>query len=86
MRTRRVFRSFLPGCGTSPALSARSGDDGGKITVGTGATGCVLTFLNAYAGAMSPVIVVPSGGAALPVYTYSTAAITFTSVTAGAVY
>lgn len=41
----------LSACGTTPTLSTNSTDFSGTITVGATATGCVLTFGNAYTAA-----------------------------------
>ena len=46
-----TFTPVLSACGTTPTLSAQSSDVYGLITLGTTATGCVLTFGRPYANA-----------------------------------
>lgn len=46
----------LSACGTTPALAAGSTDTAGTVTMGTTATGCVITFGTAYTAAPSCVV------------------------------
>lgn len=73
-----VTAPALTSCGTgSPAIVGN--DFAGTVTIGTTATGCVITFNTAYAAA--PTCVVSSRtapGTTTPAYTVSTTAITLT--------
>ncbi len=61
----------LSACGTgSPSLSTGANDVHGKITEGTTATGCVLTFVQAFTNNPDCVVTAPDGIAAT---SYSTA-------------
>lgn len=73
-----VTAPALTSCGTgSPTISGN--DFAGTVTVGTSATGCVITFNTAYA--VAPTCVATSRtapGTTTPAYTVSTAALTLT--------
>lgn len=73
-----VTAPALTSCGTgSPAISGN--DFAGTVTIGTTATGCVITFNTAYA--VAPTCVVSSRtapGTTTPAYTVSTTALTLT--------
>ena len=61
----------MSSCGTTPSLSTGANDIHGTVTEGTTATGCTVTFQNAYANAPDCVV---SFRTQLPAaMTYSTA-------------
>lgn len=70
----------ITACGTSPS-TARGTDVGGEVTEGTTATGCTITFANAYAAAPFCVVSLQTQQVAFG-YTISTAAITVTNTSA----
>jgi hypothetical protein len=76
-----VTSSALSGCGTTPAINATATDSKGTITEGTTATGCTLTFLQAYATAPDCVISSPTGNTPTS-YTTSTTALTIVNASA----
>lgn len=65
-------------CGTSPAVTSGSTDVAGEFTEGSVATGCTLTFAQAFSNA--PFCTVTSQGGLVFSYTVSTTAITITNV------
>lgn len=67
-------------CGTSPS-TARGTDFGGEVTEGSTATGCVITFANAYTAAPFCVVGLQTQQLAFA-YTISTTAITVTNTSA----
>lgn len=69
--------SLTPGsCGTSPSFKAT--DVGGRVTTGTGATGCVITFGTGYTTDI-PACVVTFESGATGSYTTTTTALTITA-------
>lgn len=70
-------------CGTSPSVIGN--DAVGKLTTGSGATTCTLTFVTAYN--VAPACIFQTQGAATqPTFTTSTTAATFTVDIASTVY
>lgn len=73
----------LSGCGTSPSIAGN--DSVGKLTTGSAATTCTVTFSLAYA--VAPACVISAQGTATqPTFTTSTTAITITVDIASTVY
>lgn len=70
----------ITSCGTSPS-TARGTDFGGEVTEGTTATGCTITFANAYTTAPFCVVSLQTQLLAFA-YTISTTAITVTNTSA----
>lgn len=66
----------LTACGTTPAIVGS--DTAGKVTMGTTATGCVITFAGAYAAA--PYCVVTWGATPLASQSYTVTATAITTV------
>lgn len=66
----------LTSCGTGPSITGT--DTAGNVAVGTGATGCVITFDLAYD--VTPACTVTSQAGTVFSYTLSTTAITLTNV------
>lgn len=64
----------LTSCGTSPAISGN--DASGVVTMGTSATGCVITFGTAYTAAPTCLVVWQGTPLAAQNYTVSASAIT----------
>lgn len=75
----------LSGCGTTPTIVAGSTDFAGKLTTGSAATTCTITFSSTWGTAPS-CILTPEGGATHPTYTTSATAITVTVDIASTVY
>lgn len=73
----------LSTCGTAPSVVGN--DTVGKITTGSAATTCTVTFSLAYAVAPA-CVVAPQGTATYPTFTTSTTAITFSVDIASTVY
>lgn len=73
----------LTTCGTAPSIIGN--DAVGKLTTGSAATTCTVTFTTAYNVAPA-CIVAPQGSATFPTYTTSTTALTFTVDIASTVY
>lgn len=73
----------ITGCGTSPAVAGN--DVVGKLTTGSGATTCTVTFALAFDQAPACVISA-QGTATQPTFTTSTTAITITVDIASTVY
>lgn len=73
----------ITSCGTTPTIVGN--DTVGKITTGSGATTCTITFTQAYAVAPA-CILAPQGNLNFPTYTTSTTAITATVDVASTVY
>lgn len=70
----------ITSCGTSPS-AARGTDFGGEVTEGTTATGCTISFANAYTTAPFCVVSLQTQQVAFT-YTISTSAITVTNTSA----
>lgn len=68
----------LTSCGTTPALATGSTDSAGTITLGTTATGCVVTFGTAYTAAPTCLVTWIATPLASQSWTTSTTAITIT--------
>lgn len=68
----------LTSCGTTPTLATGSTDQAGTITMGTTATGCVVTFGTAYAAAPNCRVTWRATPLASQSYTTSTTALTLT--------
>lgn len=68
----------LSACGTTPALSAGASDAAGTITLGTTATGCVVTFGAAYTTAPTCFVNWIATPLASQSYVTSTTALTLT--------
>lgn len=66
----------LTACGTTPVLATGSTDSAGTITMGTTATGCVITFGTAYAAVPSCTVTWQATPLASQSYTVTTTAIT----------
>lgn len=76
----------LSSCGTSPSLSTNSNDNSGTVTVGSTASGCTVTFANAYRVAPTCVISERTMSVVNGLsYTTSTTALTLTETTFGGV-
>lgn len=73
----------LTTCGTAPAITGS--DYAGKITTGSAATTCTLTFATTY-GTAPACLVATEGGATQPTYTTSATAITVSVDIASTVY
>lgn len=73
----------LTSCGTAPSIVGN--DAVGKLTTGSAATTCTVTFTTAYNVAPA-CIFAPQGAATFPTYTTSTTAATFTVDIASTVY
>jgi hypothetical protein len=65
----------ITSCGTTPGAATGS-DTHGTVAEGTTATGCVITFANAYTAAPQCTVVMPTANLAAFTYTVSTTAIT----------
>lgn len=79
----RTNSPVLTSCGTAPSIIGN--DTTGKITTGSAATTCTITFETAFA--IAPACLVQAqGGATQPTYTTSTTAITMTVDIASTVY
>lgn len=79
----RTVTPTLSSCGTSPSIVGN--DTVGKLTTGSAATTCTVTFSAAYN--VAPACIVQTQGAATqPTYTTSTTAITMTVDIASTVY
>jgi hypothetical protein len=68
----------LSACGTTPALANGSTDFAGTITMGTTATGCVLTFAKAFLTAPHCIVDWQATPLASQSFTVSTTALTLT--------
>lgn len=68
----------LTSCGTTPALTTNSTDTAGTITMGTSATGCVVTFGTAFAAAPACMVTWRATPLMSQSYTTSTTALTLT--------
>lgn len=68
----------ITSCGTTPTLTTGSTDAAGTITMGTSATGCVITFGTAYSTAPACVVTWRATPLASQSYTTSTTALTLT--------
>lgn len=75
----------LSSCGTSPALATGSNDFVGRLTTGSGATTCTITFGTTY-GAAPSCHLSAEGTATQPTYTTSATAITVSVDIASTVY
>lgn len=81
----------LSSCGTGSAIDSTSRSNGGKFTIGTGATGCTITFPTAYISTafctVSPFGAQPAAVANIPyISAQSTGAFTVSGGTASASY
>lgn len=74
----------LSSCGTSPSITSGSTMFAGKFTTGTIATGCTVTFAQAFTNV--PTCNVTAPGVAVPTYNESTTAITMTLDVASTTY
>lgn len=66
----------LSACGTTPTLATGSTDTAGTVTMGTSATGCVITFGTAYTAAPTCTVTWQATPLASQSYTVTTTAIT----------
>jgi hypothetical protein len=73
-----AVQPVLSGCGTTPTLAAGSTDLSGTVTMGTAATGCVITFGTAFTAAPSCTVTWRATPLASQSYTVSASAITTT--------
>ena len=73
----------LTSCGTSPVIDATATDTFGTVTPGTGATGCVITFVTAYGTAPHCSVSDRTFGA-MTAYSVSTTNITLTGASIAA--
>jgi hypothetical protein len=71
----------LSSCGTSPAIATNSTDHVGYITAGSGATGCTLTFANAWSSA--PACTVSSRSGLALTYTPGTSTLVVSNASLG---
>lgn len=79
----RTNSPVLTSCGTAPSIVGN--DTVGKLTTGSAATTCTITFETAFV--IAPACLVQAqGGATQPTYTTSTTAITMTVDIASTVY
>lgn len=80
----RTASPALTSCGTSPSIVGN--DTVGKVTTGSAATTCTLTFSAAYNVAPACILSAQGASPVIPTYTTSTTAITVTVDVASTVY
>jgi hypothetical protein len=81
--TQQTPAPTLSGCGTSPSILGS--DVAGKLTTGSAATTCTVTFATAYVTAPA-CVVQTQGGATQPTFTTTTTTIAITVDIASTVY
>lgn len=80
----RTTTPALSSCGTSPSVLGN--DTVGKLTTGSAATTCTITFSAAYNVAPACILSAQGASPVIPTYTTSTTAITVTVDVASTVY
>jgi|SRR5882757_3774147 len=80
----RTTTPVLSSCGTSPSVVGN--DTVGKLTTGSAATTCTITFSAAYNVAPACILSAQGASPVIPTYTTSTTAITVTVDVASTVY
>lgn len=80
----RTASPVLSSCGTTPSIVGN--DTVGKVTTGSAATTCTLTFTAAYNVAPACIISAQGASPVIPTYTTSTTALTMTVDVASTVY